>query len=109
MKITLIIFKFWALFSLLFLAWFLFAHIFSTEPMLFHSRKELMSFLFFPLGIVFGLMLTFRWEFAGGLICFTSVVISSVLIPALILNPYFLIIVMPGILLMFIGIKKIRI
>jgi len=107
-KIILSIARICGFISMLFLSFMLIAHIFGDENMNFTNRKEVFTFIFFPLGIIFGLFVSYRSAFTGGTICLISILMSCYMIPELIKSFYYLFSVMPGILFLIYGIKKLK-
>lgn len=105
-KLILSFARIWGFLSLAFLGFFLVAHIFGDETMVFASKKELFAFLFFPLGIVLGLFVAYRSALTGGIISLVSILVILILLPELLINPYFLFSVIPGILFLIYGILK---
>lgn len=53
----------------------------------FDSTQELISFLFFPISIMLGLGLAWKWDGLGGLITISGIVGFHILRPDLIFNP----------------------
>ncbi len=105
-KLILSFARIWGFMSLVFLSLFLTAHIFGEETILFNNKTEMVAFLFFPMGIVFGLFVAYRSAMTGGLISLVSLLVISFLMPDLIFNLYFLFSVIPGILFLIYGILK---
>jgi hypothetical protein len=105
-KVLLSIARIWGFISMLFLKFMLLANIFGEENMNFTNRKELFTFLFFPMGIIFGLFVSYRSAITGGIICAVSILFSCYMIPELMKKFYYLFSVIPGILFLIYGIKK---
>lgn len=98
--------RIWGFISMLFLSFMLLAHLFGEESMNFTNRNELFTFIFFPLGIIFGLFVSYRSAITGGVICLVSILISCWMIPELIKNFYYVFCVTPGILFFIYGINR---
>lgn len=109
MKTIWIIAKIWTALSTAFLGWFLLAHIFGGENFLFNSKKEMITFLFFPVAVLLGLGLTFWNELTGSIICVAGMLCAAIFIPELLKNIYFLLITMPGIFMLIISFYKISV
>lgn len=108
-KVLLSTARIWGFISMLFLTFMLAAHIFGEEIMNFTNRKELFIFLFFPMGIIFGLFVSYRSAITGGIICSISILLSCFMLPELIRSFYYLFSVFPGILFLIYGIDKLKI
>jgi hypothetical protein len=108
-KVLLSTARIWGFISMLFLTFMLAAHIFGEESMNFTNRKELFTFILFPMGIIFGLFVAYRSAITGGIICSVSILISCTMLPELINSFYYLFSVIPGILFMIYGINKLKI
>ena len=104
-KFLLTVARIWGFASMVFLSIMLIAHLTGNENMNFTNGKELLAFLFFPLGIIFGLFVSYRSAITGGIICSLCIVASCWMIPGLIKSIYYLISVIPGILFLIYGIR----
>ena len=105
-KFILSVARIWGFASMLFLSFMLITHLFGKESMNFTDRKELLTFLFFPMGIIFGLFVSYRSAMTGGIICLISIAASCWMIPDLMKSFYYLFSVIPGILFLIYGIKR---
>ena len=85
---------------LAFMLFFLLAHIFGEEESGngFRNTKEVISFLFFPIGTLIGLSLAFKWEGLGGIITIVGMIGLFVVRPDLLNSIYMTIPIIPGIL-----------
>lgn len=108
-KVLLSTARIWGFISMLFLTFMLLANIFGEEKMNFTNRKELFTFIFFPMGIIFGLFVSYRSAITGGIICSISILLSCFMLPELIRSFYYLFSVIPGILFLMYGINKLKI
>ena len=97
-ELLLTIARIWGLLSMTFISVMLVGHIFGEDSIVFANKKELIAFVFFPLGILLGLFVSYKSGFTGGSITIMSFIISVVLIPMLMKSPWFLFSVAPGIL-----------
>jgi len=103
-RLLLSVARIWGFFSMLFLMIFLIGHIFGEDTIYFNTRKEMIAFIFFPIGIVFGLFVAYRSSITGGSIAMLSAIIGNMLLPALIWNFYYLFSIFPGLLFFLHGI-----
>jgi hypothetical protein len=84
--------RIWGSLSLAFMLLFLGAHLLGSitgegEPLgKFHSVEEIISFLCFPICIIVGLALAWKWEGMGGLITITGIGIFHIIRPELLFN-----------------------
>jgi hypothetical protein len=108
-KTLLSIARVWGFISMLFLSFMLLIHLFGEESMGFTNRNELLTFIFFPLGIIFGLFVSYRSAFTGGIICLISIILSCWMIPELMKSFYYLFSVVPGVLFLIYGFKKLKV
>lgn len=95
--------RIWCLASLALLALFITGESFDTVPVM----REIIGFLFFPVGIGIGLILGWKNELVGGLVSVASLVLFYVwnytvagYFPA---GPWFLLLVAPGFLFLIAG------
>ncbi len=86
---------------LLFVLFMLFGHIFgdANEPdsMSFRSTTEMVTFVLFPICMIVGLALAYKWELLGGGIAVGSLLLLFVLRPDLVVTP-FVALLLPGLL-----------
>jgi len=108
-KVLLSTARIWGFISMLFLTFMLAAHILGEESINFTNRKELFTFILFPMGIIFGLFVAYRSAITGGIICSICILISCFMLPELIRSFYYLFSVIPGILFLIYGIDKLKI
>ena len=108
-KVLLSVARIWGFISMLFLTFMLAAHLCEEESVNITNRKELFTFLFFLMGIIFGLFVSYRSAITGGIICSISILLSCIMLPELIRSFYFLLSVIPGILFLIYGIDKLKI
>lgn len=101
--------RIWAFIVLIFIFLFILGHILEPDGGL-PTILEAVSFLFFPLGAIVGLIISFRREFLGGSIAFFSFIlfhfyfwIISGSFFKFFLNPYIDIIIAPAIIFIFCG------
>jgi len=85
---------------LLITLYFFFGHIFSTHESSrgFQSASEIISFLFFPIITIIGLIIALKWEGLGGLMTIIGIIGFIVLNPVMIINPYIFIPIVPAVL-----------
>ena len=83
-----------------------------NEPLQFQSPGEWIGFLFFPIGIVIGMLVAWRWEILGGLtatICLLGFYVWHFVqtdkFPS---GPYFLLFALPGLILLLVGLASSR-
>ncbi|MBT8287509.1 MAG: hypothetical protein HKN00_09115 [Flavobacteriaceae bacterium] len=91
-KIILWIARVWSLLSLFFMFWMVGAHFIEALSengggISFNSSRESISFLFFPVCIMIGLLLAWKWEGLGGLITVLGIVGFHIIRPDLIFDP----------------------
>lgn len=91
---------------LAFLVWMLIGHLTGNangpNGMTFHSEKEVLAFVLFPLCTIIGLALAYKWELLGGLIAVGSIGMLLTLRSDL-AQGYFLALSAPGLLYCFSG------
>jgi len=81
--------RIWGTLSLLFLLLMIGAHIFGNqepEGAGFRSSSELLSFIFFPVCTVIGLLLAWRWDGLGGVITVGAIIGFHIIRPDLLFN-----------------------
>jgi hypothetical protein len=84
--------RIWGTLSLVFMLFFVGAHILGSitgedEPMgKFQSVEEIISFLCFPISTIVGLALAWKWEGIGGLITIAGIVIFHIIRSELLFN-----------------------
>lgn len=85
---------------LAFLLFFLLAHIFGEGEVGngFRNTREVITFLFFPISIVIGLSIAFKWEGLGGIITILGMTGLFVLRPDLLKAIFIMIPLIPGVL-----------
>ena len=93
-----IITKFWSFLSITFISFFLIAHLFDNEFGTFNSTNEFILFLFFPIGITLGMIISWKWEGIGGLITTMSIILFHIIGRDYTLNIYIDGLSFPGIL-----------
>ncbi len=71
--------RIWSILSLLFISVILFGHIFENEGFNFNSKLEFIWFLFFPIGVYLGLIISWKLEGVGGLIIIGSLLSFHIL------------------------------
>lgn len=105
LKILFWIATIWSIISLAFLLFMVGAHLIealfeSNRPISegFNSTAEMISFLFFPIGIMIGLGIALKWHRIGGLITIISIICFHFFRPDLILDPMIDGLAFPGIL-----------
>ena len=111
-RIILIIARIWGSISLAFLLFMVGAHLigalFGSEESGsgFQSTNEMLSFIFFPVSIMIGLALTWKWEGLGGLITIAGIICFHILRPDLIFDPMIDGLAFPGFLFIFYWVLK---
>ena len=103
LKILLWTARVWAAISLIFLIFMVGAHLIevffsSAEPEGFNSTNEMLSFLCFPISIMIGLGIAFKWHRMGGLIAAIGIICFHFFRPDLILDPMIDGLAFPGLL-----------
>ena len=85
---------------LIFILFFLFAHIFGEDESGegFRNAKEVTIFLFFPISTVVGLSLALKWEGLGGIITTLGIIGLFFLRPDLLNGLHIAVPIIPGIL-----------
>ena len=85
---------------LVFVLIFLMAHIFGKDESGegFSNSGEIIQFICFPVGLVAGLLIAWRWEGVGGLVSTLSMTTLFVMRSELVGNPYMIIMIIPGLL-----------
>jgi len=84
--------RIWGSISLAFLVFFVGAHLIASltgdgEPLgKFNSESEMISFAFFPVSVIIGLGIAWKWEGLGGLITIAGIIGFHVMRPDLIFN-----------------------
>ena len=84
--------RIWGSISLAFLVFFVGAHLIASltgdgEPLgKFNSESEMISFAFFPVSLIIGLGIAWKWEGLGGLITIAGIIGFHVMRPDLIFN-----------------------
>jgi len=66
--------KIWSLLSILFVALFFLAHIFESKEPITLNFSIIRTFIFFPIGLLIGLVLAWKWNITGGIIAVLSIV-----------------------------------
>ena len=103
-RIVLIIARIWGSLSLAFLVFMVGAHLigalFGSEESGsgFQSTAEVFSFIFFPVSIMIGLALAWKWEGLGGIITTIGIICFHILRPDLIFDPMIDALAFPGLL-----------
>lgn len=102
-SIVLWIGRIWGSISLLFLFFMVGTHVIEALSDAegikgFNSTSEMISFLFFPVSIMIGLSLAWKWEGLGGLITIIGIICFHVMRPDLILDPMIDGLAVPGLL-----------
>ena len=92
--------------SILFLGFMIFGHLFGDEPQQFNSSAELVSLLFFPIGLLAGLLIAFKSETLGGAIACLSMLAFFVLRPDTLGSLWMLSLAVPGVLFLIFGLMK---
>ena len=66
--------RIWSILSLAFLLLFFGASIFSSIGTATFIFKDVLQFVFFPIGLAIGLILAWKWEGLGGIIAIASII-----------------------------------
>jgi hypothetical protein len=66
-KIILWTARIWSILSISFMLIMIAGHIFGSEPQVFNGTSELLAMIFFPVGVLIGLILAWKWEGIGGI------------------------------------------
>ena len=66
--------RIWSILSLAFLLLFFGASIFSSIGTATFVFKDVLQFVFFPIGLAIGLILAWKWEGLGGIIAIASII-----------------------------------
>jgi hypothetical protein len=92
--------RIWSIASIAFLSFMLIASIVGAgeENGGFASSREVVQFLFFPLGILIGMIIAWKWEGLGGIITTGSIIVFHVFRPDLIFEGMFDVLAVPGLL-----------
>ena len=95
--------RIWGLISLFFVLFMVGAHIigsFTGEESNggFSSTSELLSFIAFPVSIIIGLALAYKWEGLGGFITIAGMIIFHIIRPDLIFDPMISLLAAPGLI-----------
>ena len=96
--------RIWGSVSLIFLLFFVGAHLIGTiagkgEPMgRFNSPSEMVSFIFFPVSIMIGLAMAWKWEGLGGLIATVGIIAFYIIRRDLLFNGRITALAAPGLL-----------
>jgi hypothetical protein len=96
--------RIWGSVSLIFLLFFVGAHLIGTitgkgEPMgRFNSPSEMVSFIFFPVSIMIGLAMAWKWEGLGGLIATVGIIAFYIIRRDLLFNGPITALAAPGLL-----------
>lgn len=90
--------RIWACMSIVFLLFMIFGHIFGPEAQNFNGVQEIIMVVFFPAGVLIGLLLTFKSVKMGSIIALGSMVVFFILRPETITNAWFWLIVAPALL-----------
>ncbi|MBE0639567.1 MAG: hypothetical protein IH598_13705 [Bacteroidales bacterium] len=91
--------RIWGSCSLAFMLFFLGAHLIgsiTSEGEEFNSQSEMVSFAFFPVSIIIGLIVAWKWEGVGGLITIAGIVGFHFLRPDLLFDPWISGLAAPG-------------
>jgi hypothetical protein len=92
-RILLLIARIWGALSLAFLLFMVGAHLIGAlfgsgeSGNGFQSTTEMLSFIFFPVSIMIGLALTWKWEGLGGIVTIVGIICFHILRPDLIFDP----------------------
>lgn len=91
-RILLIIARFWGSLSLLFLLFMVGAHLIEAisggaDGNGFQSATEVLSFICFPVSVMIGLGLAWKWEGLGGIITVAGIICFHITRPDLIFDP----------------------
>lgn len=89
--------RIWGILSAAFLLFMIGGHIFGNEPQII-SKNDFITMIFFPSGVLIGLLLALRYPAAGGLITVISTAIFFILRPDAATGIWFWLIAAPAIL-----------
>ncbi|MEZ4773311.1 MAG: hypothetical protein R3D00_09015 [Bacteroidia bacterium] len=87
----------WGILSLAFLLFMIGGHIFGDEPQNFNNNREIVSLIFFPGGVLAGLLIGFRSEKWGGIIAAVSMAVFFVMAPNALSTAWFWLIAAPAV------------
>ncbi len=96
--------RIWGSLSLVFMLVFVVAHLWAAitgkgEPIgRFNSTSEMVSFIFFPVSIMIGLAVAWKWEGLGGLIATGGIIVFQIMRPDLLLDAAINALAAPGLL-----------
>ncbi|MEZ4829062.1 MAG: hypothetical protein R3C61_22665 [Bacteroidia bacterium] len=93
----------WGILSIAFLLFMIGGHIFGDEPQNFNNSREMISLIFFPGGVLAGLIVAMRSEKTGGLIAALSMAVFFVMAPNALGTMWFWVIVAPAVLFLAYG------
>ena len=83
-------------------------HLVGDEIQFFNLSKDFLTFLCFPIGLCMGNIFAVKWRQKGGLVTVISLIGLFLFRPDLILDPVFLVLGLPSILMLFFNDKIIR-
>ena len=87
-----------SLVSISFISFFIISHMFGNESASFNSTYEIFEYLFFPLGVLFGLTVAWKWKLVGAIITLFSITMFHILRQELLLDPIIDGLAFPGVL-----------
>lgn len=93
----------WGILSIAFLLFMIGGHIFGDEPQNFNNNREILSLIFFPGGVLAGLIVAMKWEKIGGLIAALSMAVFFIMAPYALGTVWFWMIVTPALLFLVYG------
>ncbi|MEZ4936793.1 MAG: hypothetical protein R2799_04285 [Crocinitomicaceae bacterium] len=96
----------WTLLNILFILYFLGAHVISGLSLIGMESKEMIAFIFFPIGVFTGLLASLKEPFYGGIIIVISLAAFYTCMPNTVLNIWINLLALPGFLSLIIGIKE---
>lgn len=91
-----------------FLLFFLLAHAFgdAEQGEGFRNTAEFITFLFFPVGVVIGLLLALKWELLGGIITVVSLLALFIMRVDLVSNVLIMLPIFPGLFYIIYGLMN---
>lgn len=99
----------WGGLSVAFLSWMIVGHLVGEHDSLlygFKSMEETVSFIFFPLSTLIGLLIAFKREALGGLLTVTGMVFFYITRSDLVFDGMITVLAAPGILFLLYGMLK---
>lgn len=97
--------RIWGTLAAVFLLFMIAGHLFGSEPQQLNNPAEGFALVFFPTGLLIGLLLAYKSPRWGGWIATLSMAVTYSLMPEVLTNWYFAALTVPGVLYLLAGLS----